>query len=784
MQLNITRQKNTLQKIRRSIIFFQKVHKLMLLLSSKRKKLNTEIHGHIEYITFQNEENGFTVARMRETGKRDLTVIVGNMPTIKEGEALRCEGRWHMDKQYGQQFQVSAYEVKLPETAAGIRKYLASGMIKGIGSTFAQRIVDKFGKKTLEIIDQHSERLLEVEGIGKKRLGIIQKHWQEQHAIRGVMIFLQSVNVSATYAQKIYKQYGNQSIQKVKANPYHLTKDIHGIGFKISDKIARQLGIALDADERIDAGIEFALSELSGRGHTCYPLPSFVDAARQILDVATEKISARLEEVQLSYRVLIQPFPNGDEYIWLTRLFNAEKGIAEMLKKLLQTAPKLEVFELEKNIQQAQQTLQLQLAEHQQTAVQESLSRKVHIITGGPGTGKSTITKVILNIALHYTDKILLAAPTGRAAKRLSQVTGLQAITIHSLLEVDFAVGGFKRNPLNPLQGELIIIDEASMIDTVLMFHLVRAVPLDATLILVGDIDQLPSVGPGNVLRDLIASDQVPTTRLTKVFRQAATSKIITAAHQINKGELPDLRIHKESDFFFIAENDADKICNVVQSLVSRRLPDRYKFNRIDDIQVLSPMKRGILGTHHLNERLQETLNPSRDPLHKSGKRFHVQDKVMQIVNNYDKAVFNGDVGRVLEIDRQEEEIIVAFDGNLVNYEFSELDQLVLAYAVSVHKYQGSECPCVVIPIHTTHYMLLFRNLIYTGITRGKKLVVLVGMKQGLEMAVRNNRVQDRHTGLQHILRDLLSDNADQNAGLFARKVVVLNWKKEMQPIE
>jgi exodeoxyribonuclease V alpha subunit len=744
---------------------------------------DNEITGYIERITFQSEETGFTVARLKELGKRELTVVVGAMPSIQEGEVVVCNGIWKNDKNFGWQFQVTGYEVELPSTIAGIKKYLGSGMIKGIGNAFAERIVKYFGKDTLNVIDQHPDKLIEVDGIGKKRVAVIKSHWKDQRAIREVMMFLQAQGISPMYAQKIYKQYGDLAIAKVQANPYHLSKDIYGIGFKTADKIAQKLGILKDADERVDAGVEFVLFELSNRGHTCYPVIEFIEAARKLLEVESERISDRLREIELNYRILIQKLNKDgkeEDYIWLMGIYNAEKGIVESLKKILAVPPLFKISEVEKKLELAQRNLNILLATEQNAAVANSLQSKVHIITGGPGTGKSTITKVILHLAQQYTQKILLAAPTGRAAKRLSQVTGLPAQTIHSLLEFDFAINGFRRNKTNPLDGQLIIVDEASMIDTMLMFHFLKAIPYPAIVIFVGDIDQLPSVGAGNVLRDFIFSEQIPVTRLTEIFRQAAESKIITSAHRINQGQMPDLTIEKDSDFFFIEENEVENIRDTIRELVFKRLPKRYGFNAFEDIQVLSPMKRGIIGTHNLNDTLQKTLNPSQEPLEKYGRRFHVSDKVMQMVNNYDKDVFNGDVGRIVTINRDDELLTVKFDKELVEYDFSEMDQLALAYAVSVHKFQGSECPCIVIPVHTTHYTLLFRNLIYTGVTRGKKLVVLVGTKKALSIALRNNQSSKRHTGLRHVIEDEIGNGVAPALGLFGKKVEILDWKKEM----
>jgi exodeoxyribonuclease V alpha subunit len=739
---------------------------------------DNQIQGFIERITFQSETSGFCVARLKEKGKRELTIIVGNMAGVQEGEEIKCNGFWKNDKTFGWQFQVTDYTLELPSTTAGIKKYLASGMIKGIGYAFAERIVHHFGKNTLKIIDERPEELLKVDGIGFKRITSIKETWKEHRAIRDVMLFLQSQGISPTYAQKIYKQYGDQSIAKIQLNPYRLSKDIYGIGFKSADQIAQKLGIEKNSNERIEAGVEFVLFELSNRGHTCFPVQDFILAAEKLLEVPQDLIRNRLEAIEYNYRILTDTMGSDTLYIWLRGIYNAENGIATVIKRLMETKAAFEVKGLDKALIKTQNELGLQLADQQEKAVRQSLSEKLHIITGGPGTGKSTITKVILNIAKQFTDSILLAAPTGRAAKRLSEITNMSAQTIHSLLEFDFKNNGFKRNASNPLTGELIIVDEASMIDTMLMFNLLNAIKLNARVIFIGDIDQLPSIGAGNVLRDFISSEQIPITRLTEVFRQAASSKIITSAHLINHGIMPDLRVEKNSDFFFIPQESMESIADTIRDLVHTRLPNTYGFDPFEDIQVLAPMKRGHIGTNNLNEILQKTLNPSSDPLQKYGRRFHERDKVMQMVNNYDKHIFNGDVGIIVNIDREEEALTVKFDNVAVDYEFSELDQLMLAYAVSVHKYQGSECPCIVMPIHTTHFNLLFRNLLYTGITRGKKLVVLVGTQKALAIALRNNEVNQRHTGLKFVLQSVFKNNpiASKNESLYAREVVVLEF--------
>ena len=714
-----------------------------------------EIHGHIERITFQNVENGWTVARLQEPKKKEVTTIVGTMTSVQIGETIRCWGIWKNDTNFGFQFVVQDYKVEQPSTVQGIQKYLGSGMIKGVGKEFAKRIVREYGVETLNIINDTPDVLMDIAGIGAKRLERIKICWQEQKSIREVMVFMQGQGISPTYAQKVFKQYGEEAIQVIQNNPYQLAKDIWGIGFKTADDAAQKLGIAKDADIRIDSGVEWVLNQLANDGHTCFPIDKFLEKAREILGVDTALIDARLETIEGEERITTGVLTIDNQMtamIWLKVFAVCEKGIGTELKRLKNEISPLSDTDLTKAIAWAERKLAIQLAKNQRLAVNNSLSEKVHIITGGPGTGKSTITKVILEIAKTLTDKILLAAPTGRAAKRMSEITGMEAKTIHSLLKFDFSINGFKHNRDNPLDCELIIVDEASMIDTVLMYSLLKAIPGESKLIFVGDIDQLPSVGAGNVLKDFIDSKTLPVTQLTEIFRQAKDSQIIINAHRVNAGVFPEITNAKDSDFFFINEEDTEKMTETIVALVQKRLPKAYGFDAINDIQVLSPMNRGVIGNRRLNEVLQKKLNPSYEPLVKAGRTFHEQDKVMQIRNNYDKDVYNGDVGRIRQIDTFEQEVLVDFDGRMVVYDFPDLDQLVLAYSVSVHKYQGSECPCVILPVHQSHYNMLFRNLIYTGITRGKRMVVLIGTMKALGMAVRNNQVAKRFTGLKEML--------------------------------
>jgi len=710
--------------------------------------MNEELAGYVEAIVFTQPENGFTVARLKEPKKKDLTVIVGYLPSLQPGETVMCKGVWKIHPAHGKQFEVADYTVEMPNDVVGIQKYLESGLVKGIGPVFAKKIVDQFGIDTLTVIDQTPHKLLDIQGLGAKKLESLVTCWKEQRSIREVMIFLRAHGVSPAYAQRIYKAYGDESIKKVRENPYKLAKDIFGIGFKIADAVAQKLGFALHSAQRIAAGIEYVLWELSNDGHTCYPINEFPPLAKEILEVDIPLIEAEMQSlIQKDFLV------KQDEMIWLKPFFAYELGIAGDLYRLRTSPQVIRPIDAIKAADWSEEKMGIQFALQQREAIIKALTDKVHIITGGPGTGKSTITNAILRVTEKLTTKILMAAPTGRAAKRMMQITHRKAFTIHALLEMDFASGGFKRGRDKLLDCDLLIVDEASMIDTPLLFSLLRAIPSGARLLFVGDIDQLPSVGPGTVLRDLIHSGAIGVTRLTEIFRQAKGSQIIINAHKINQGEFPNLNTGSESDFHFIEAETPEAIQHIILQLVGRDIPDKWGFDRIEDIQVLSPMKRGAVGTELLNDVLQTLLNPCTQPLFRAGKKLHVQDKVMQIRNNYDKGISNGDIGRIEAIDVKEQQLLVSFDGKSVEYDFSDLDELVLAYATSVHKYQGSECPCIVVPIHTSHFKLLHRNLLYTAVTRGKKQVYLVGMKKAIAIAVHNAQVQKRHTGLEAAIR-------------------------------
>lgn len=732
----------------------------LLSLSMDVEKKQEQIVGYIERITFYNQDNGYTVAQIMLPKHNDLTCIVGLLPGVQPGQTIRCFGEWQVHLVHGKQFHVTSHRVEAPADIVGIKKYLGSGLIKGIGPKYAERIVERFGVDTLNVIESTPERLLEIPRMGKKRMELIKTCWSDQKSIRDVMVFLQTYGVSPSFAQKIFKTYGNESVAKVKEDPFRLARDVFGIGFKTADAIAQKMGIAKDSAQRIDAGVEFVLSQLADNGNACYPVDEFLKEAETILEISIPQIQVQLEPLRDRGRIELAELLEGGvkrPFIWMRALYLAEVGIVRELRRLKMGSCQLRSVDVEKAIEWVQAQLKIELAPNQKKAVANAVTDKLQIITGGPGTGKSTITNAILTITQKLTSKIVLAAPTGRAAKRMSEITGKKASTIHSLLEVDFKKGGFKRGRDNPLECDLIIVDEASMIDTFLMYNLLRALPSHARVVFVGDIHQLPSVGPGNVLKDIIASHCVPVALLTEIFRQAAGSHIITNAHSINQGKFPSIYNGQDSDFFFMDCEEPDEVLGTIVKLTSQRIPNKYDFHPLRDIQVLSPMRRGVIGTDNLNIVLQGALNPTQaPPLIRGNRSFLPGDKVMQIRNDYEKEVFNGDVGYILEIDHEDQQVVVMMDGREVIYNNADLDELVLAYAVSVHKYQGSECPCIIMPIHTNHFMLLHRNLLYTGVTRGKKLVILVGTKRALGIAVKNDDVRKRFTSLQQVLMETM----------------------------
>ena len=725
------------------------------------KAMLTELSGQIERITYTNEENGFTIARIKVSGQRDLVTVVGNLMAPTPGEILNMRGEWVNHPKFGEQFKVVEYKSAVPATVYGIKRYLGSGLIKGLGPVMASRIVKKFGKKTLDVIEDEIEKLAQVEGIGKKRIAMIRNAWDEQKEIRDVMLFLQSYGVSSGYATKIFKQYGSRSIAVVTANPYRLATDIFGIGFVIADGIAEKLGFSKDSPLRVEAGILYVLHQLSDEGHVYFPYEPFVKKSQEILAVDSAVVANAIGKIAVDRKIIIEDlnesieeFKENNKAIYLSLFHLCETSISERLKMLLAAPKSIRDVASENAIDWVQRQLDITLAENQAAAIRCALENKIMVITGGPGTGKTTIINAILKIFTRLKVRTMLAAPTGRAAKRMSETTGHDAMTIHRLLEYSFVKGGFQKNEEKPLNCDLLIVDEASMIDTILMHHLLKAIPSTATFILVGDVNQLPSVGAGNVLKDIITSKAIPIVELNEIFRQAKASRIIVNAHKINNGILPTLENEVPgSDFYFIQQEDPEKVLEIILELTNTRIPRRFGFDPIDDIQVLTPMHKGVVGAGNLNRELQKTLNPVQDGVTRGDLSFRVNDKVMQIKNNYDKEVFNGDIGRIVGIRPDDHEVIIAFDGRNVNYDLSELDEIVLAYAVSVHKSQGSEYPAIVIPILTQHYILLQRNLIYTAVTRGRELVVMIGTKKALAMGVNNDKTQKRYTYLRHRLR-------------------------------
>ena len=703
----------------------------------------TDLSGQIERITFTNEENGFTIARVKVRERQELVTVVGTLMAPIVGEILEMRGEWSTHPKFGEQFKVLESKTKVPATVYGIRKYLGSGMIKGLGPVMAGRIVDRFGKKTLDIIENDIQRLAEVDGIGKKRIGMIAGAWDEQREIRDVMLFLQSHGVSSGYAAKIFKQYGNQAIAVVKKNPYRLADDIFGVGFVTADKIAAKLGIVQDAKIRVEAGILYILNQLSDDGHVYFPYEPLVSKSCEILGVGREPVVQALGNLVRDQKIImedlnrnLEPSKDNTKAVFLARFHLFESGVAQRLNALVNTPKSIRDIDPVKAIDWVQKQLSITLAVNQIKAVGWAIENKVMVITGGPGTGKTTIINAVLKIFSRLNAGIMLAAPTGRAAKRMSETTGSEAKTIHRLLEYSFQKGGFQRNEDKPLDCDVLIIDEASMVDIILMYHLLKAVPPFATFILVGDVNQLPSVGAGNVLNDIIASGSVAVATLDKIFRQARASQIVVNAHKINEGIIPSLDNEYSSDphndFYFIEQEDPDKVLDIIIELCKRRIPRRFNYDPVDDIQVLTPMHKGVVGAVNLNSRLQAALNPGEGGIVRGERTYRVDDKVMQIRNNYDKEVFNGDIGRIAVIQWEDREVTITFDDREVVYDFSDLDEIVPAYAISVHKSQGSEYPVVIIPIVTQHYILLQRNLIYTAVTRGKNLVVIVGSKKAM----------------------------------------------------
>jgi exodeoxyribonuclease V alpha subunit len=708
----------------------------------------TTVEAVVERVVFVNEENAWGVARI-VTEAHGQSSAVGRLFGIQVGERLRLTGAWESDPRWGRQFRVESYLPLKPTTVQGIERYLGSGLVPGIGRVMAQRLVERFGVDTLDVIEHHPARLSQVDGIGPVRSRRIQEAWIDQKSVREVMLFLQSLGISPSYAGRIYRQWGQSAISEIKRNPYHLADEISGIGFESADRIASALGIASDSPSRIDAGLLYALGQGADQGHLYLPRPLLVRRAVELLAIDESRVRERLDSLAEQRRVRADELSGEPEpAIYLPALLEAETATAEHLERLLAAPPSGPSIDPARALAWYEGRSRLEISGAQRRAVELALAQKVLVITGGPGTGKTTLVQAIVEIFRRKRMRVLLAAPTGRAAKRLAEVTRAEARTIHRLLEFDPRRGAFLRGSEHPLEADLVLVDEASMVDNPLARRLLEAVPDGARLVLVGDVDQLASVGPGKVLEELIRSRRLPVVRLEEVFRQAAASRIVRNAHRVHRGEMPEAEPEApDSDFYFIERPDPEEALATLKELVSRRLPRGFGLDPREDVQVLTPMRRGLLGADNLNRELQALLNP-----HAGGpatlRGLAAGDRVMQLRNNYDLDVFNGDVGRVLAVDPEERRLSVRFDERTVDYEASELDQLSLAYACSVHKAQGSEYPCVVMPLHSQHFVMLQRHLLYTAMTRARRIMVLVGERQALARAVRNDREQRRYTAL------------------------------------
>lgn len=695
--------------------------------------MSSNLSGIVKSYLFFSEENGYSVIRLTSN-----TIVVGNLPKFNPGDKIELTGEWITHPKYGEQFKAESFNITYPTTKAGIINFLGSGLIKGIGKSTADKIVQKFGDKTLTILDEAIDRLTEVEGIGQKKLAVIKKGWEEQQGIKNVMLFLQSHNISTAYSLKIFKTYGNDAVEIIKQNPYQLIKDVWGIGFKIADDIAKNLGFTDHHPARIRAGVIYALDEISRNGHTYSPEIDLIEFCSQLLRFDLAYSDPVMQELEEEGEII-----NENGKIYLHQLYHAEREIEKSIEKLI-SAP----AELSQKDKRALSLIEQKFSEEQLNAIKLSLENKLLIITGGPGTGKTTALKGIIDIYKSREKNIKLAAPTGRAAKRMTEVIGLEAKTIHRLLEYNPGDNTFQYNRFNQLECDLLIVDEVSMIDTYLMFHLITAVNDNTTVVFVGDVDQLPSVGPGSVLKDLIASGKIPCIILTKIFRQAEKSDIVLNAHRINKGEMPALNYIKNTDFIFLEENNNSKIPQKILQLAKDELPHRLGFDPLEDIQILSPMYKGDVGVNKLNRLFQQEINYAPVIYHQNEKKYKAGDKIMQLRNNYDKNVFNGDIGFIVDVDNEEKIMNTSFYGRIVQYGLDELDELTLAYAVTVHKSQGSEYPCVIMPVTASHYIMLQRNLLYTAITRASKLLILIGTKRAIGMAVNNNKVENRFTSL------------------------------------
>ena len=721
--------------------------------------------GSIERVTFHGADSGFCVLRVKVRGQRELVTVIGSAASVTAGEYVECRGSWVNDRQHGLQFKAKHLRVIQPTTLDGIERYLGSGMVKGIGPHFARKLVRAFGERVFDVIEDNPDALLTLDGIGPKRQRRVTEAWAEQKIIREIMVFLQSHGVGTARAVRIYKTYGEQAVERVRENPYRLALDIHGIGFKTADAIAQRLGIPPDSLIRAQAGVRHVLQEVAGDGHCAAWSDALASRSAQLLEIPPAIIGEAID-AELAEENLVAEQIDGRPVLLLTPLQRAERGIALGIQRLARDPPPWQPIDTDKALPWVEQQTGLVLSDSQRAAIGRAINGKLMIITGGPGVGKTTVVNSILRILLAKGVEVRLCAPTGRAAKRLSESTGREAKTIHRLLEFDPQNRAFKRDQYRPLETDLLVVDEVSMVDTALMNQLLRAVPTRAAVLLVGDVDQLPSVGPGAVLADLIGSGQVPTLRLTEIFRQAAASRIIVNAHRINQGRTPEApsEDQADSDFYLIRCDTPELIHERLIRAVTERIPRRFGLDPVQDIQVLTPTNRGGLGARALNVELQRQLNPSAEPrIERFGWTYAPNDKVIQLVNDYDKDVFNGDIGRIIAIDTEEGQLRIDFDGRAVDYEFGELDEIALAYATTVHKAQGSEYPAVVIPLAMSHFMLLQRNLLYTAVTRGKRLVVLIAQPKALRIAVgqtgahRLTRLRQRLTEAEAPIDDLFA---------------------------
>jgi exodeoxyribonuclease V alpha subunit len=715
------------------------------------------LEGTLDRIRFESDNGEFAVCDLDVKGRRGTVTMVGNIMSARPGEAVEVIGEWKNNPKFGRQFRIESIRVVPPTTREGIEKYLASGFVDGIGPVLAERIVDKFGEDTLDVLDAEPGRIREVEGIGKVRADKIGEAWEEQRQVRSVMVFLQSHGVSPAYAAKIWKRYGDRSIQVVRENPYQLAEDIRGIGFRIADGIALEAGLERDSLARLRAGVLYVLRQAHSDGHMYLPLDELEVAAAELLDVPKDMLGAAVESLKADTKVVLEPQPAADApAVYREPAHRAEVGVAQHLRRVIGSSGLLNYGNLGDELDDIEHEMGFSLASQQREAAMSIWGDNVAVVTGGPGTGKTTIIKAVCKLADHFGQTLALAAPTGRAAKRMSEATGVEAKTVHRLLEYNPNEGGFTRDEETPLGADVVIVDEASMMDTYLTHALVRAVDTGTRLLLVGDVDQLPSVGPGNVLEDIIASEVVRVVRLTEIFRQAQESTIVQNAHRINRGLMPVVPSRKGDelvDFYTISADSPQLAQDRILQLVTERIPDAFGYDPIDEVQILSPMHRGEVGCQALNDALQERLSWDGPELVRGSSRWKVGDKVMQTRNNYERDVFNGDIGRVSRIDTEDGMLTVDFEGREVTYPTADLDELMLAYAITVHKSQGSEYPVVVMPVVTQHYVLLQRNLLYTAVTRARELVILVGSERAVEIAVQNDRARRRYTLLAKRLR-------------------------------